>query len=310
MAFPNFLVIGAEKSGTSSLYRYLEQHPQVSTGSIKEPLFFAAEGGQLSYPGPDGQTMYRAASSRTVTNIEDYEALFEDAPTGSAVGEASPMYLYSPEAPARIRHHLPDARLIAVLRQPVDRAYSAFLHRVRTGTEPLTDFRAAFEDEERRLREGWGLGLHYRSRGFYHAQLSRYYELFDRDRIRVYLYEEFDADPVGVARDIFRFLGLDDAFEPDVSVRYNPAGVPRNRVVAALVRGAKPVGILLKRRLPFEVRKRFRDRLYAKPPMLSAELRRELTGVYREDVVRLQGLIGRDLSAWLDPVPASKVGGG
>lgn len=304
---PNFLVIGAGKSGTTSLYHYLRQHPDVYMSPVKEPLFFAAEGGKISYPGPDGRTMSRATNPGAVTNIEDYRALFADVSGEKAVGEASPQYLYAPEAPGRIKRYVPEAKLVAVLRNPVERAYSAFLHRTRLGREPLADFSEALREEENRMREGWGLSFHYRNKGFYYAQLSRYFDTFGPDRVRVHLYEDLKADPVGVSQDIFRFLGVNDAFVPDASVSYNTAGAPKSGIVSALVKRMGPA-IFLRRRLPLGIRRRLplaraggrlKGLAFVEPPPLPPEAREELISEYRKDISKLQGLIGRDLSGWL-----------
>ena len=169
VALPNFLIIGAAKAGTTSLYRYLEQHPEVYMSPVKEPKFFALGGERLDYRGPGDEARMRGAS---VTSLEDYRELFRGVSTETAVGEASTLYLYSERAAARIKHHVPDVKLIAVLRNPVDRAYSDFLHLVRDGIEPLTDFPQALEAEESRIRSRWAPMWHYRRRGFYHPQLK------------------------------------------------------------------------------------------------------------------------------------------
>lgn len=299
MTLPNFLIIGAAKAGTTSLYYYLKQHPDVFMSPIKEPIFFAAESGEIEYPGPDGRALSRAANPGAVTTVEEYEALFAGVGNEKAVGEASPMYLYVPTAARRIQTHVPDAKLIAILRDPAERAYSAFLQRVREGREPAGSFREALGEEEARIRAGWGLGYHYKSRGFYYEQLRRYYETFGPEQIRVYLYEELGKNPVGVAQDIFRFLGVDDAFIPDTSARHNTAGVPRSAAARALVRRLKPVTLAVRPLLWHGVLRALRRRVFVDPPPMPEENRRELAGVYREDVEKLRGLIGRDLSGWL-----------
>src|SRR5918997_468574 len=154
MTLPNFLIIGAMKSGTTALYYYLEQHPQIYMSPVKEPNFFCS-GGQEGW------------ESKSVTRIRAYQYLFKDVSDEKAIGEASHCYLYEPQAVARIQEHLPDAKLVAILRNPVDRAYSHFLHMVRNGTEPLTDFGQALEEEEiradphRRFQDYIGRGLYY-----------------------------------------------------------------------------------------------------------------------------------------------------
>ena len=132
MAMPNFLIIGAMKSGTTALYYYLEQHPQVYMSPVKEPNFFCSE------ENSDGDF---------ATRLGAYQDLFRDVSGEKAIGEASHCYLYEPEAAARIQEYITDAKLIAVLRDPVDRAYSHFLHMVRNGSEPLTDFALALREE-------------------------------------------------------------------------------------------------------------------------------------------------------------------
>ncbi len=219
------------------------------------------------------------------------------------------MYLYSEKAPARIKHHVPEARLIAVLRDPVERAYSQFLHMRRDGREPLADFAEALEVEEERVRSGWAPNWHYKRAGFYHRQLLRYHEAFGPGRIRVYLYEDLNADPTGVLKDVHKFLGVDGSFVPDVSRRYNVSGVPKSRrlhALHALLLRPNPVKTALKPFFPKKVRRRLvegslnalRNRNLVKPPF-PEEVRRALIEEYREDVSKLQGLIGRDLSGWL-----------
>ena len=175
MTMPNFLVIGAAKSGTTSLYHYLGQHPQVYVSPVKEPNFFALEGEKPDFRAPGSE---ERINSWSVTDVEAYRALFEGAGEEEALGEASAMYLYSEKAPGRIRHHLPNTKLVAVLRDPVERAYSSFLHLKRNGREPLDDFVEALEAEERRIRDNWEWIWHYKNMGFYHEQLRRYHEAF------------------------------------------------------------------------------------------------------------------------------------
>ena len=294
---PNFLVIGAAKSGTTSLYHYLKQHPDVYMSPVKEPKFFALEGERPSFRGPGD------CEADAVTTLEGYRALFGEANGESAVGEASPLYLYLEKAVDRIKHHVPEARFIAVLRNPVERAYSSFLHKVRDGRETTSDFAEALALEDERIREGWAYGWHYRRRGFYHEQLSRYYEAFGPEKIRVYLYEDLKQEPGDLLRDAYGFLGVDVAFVPNLSLKHNVSGVPRNRLIHSLLRGRNPLKTVLKPLLPEGLRKKLlvdlQRRNLEKAPPISPEVRHALVEGYREDVLKLQGLIGRDLSGWL-----------
>jgi hypothetical protein len=297
---PNFLIIGAGKSGTTSLYHYLGQHPGVYMSPMKEPKFFCFEGARPSFRGPGDDV---EINRKCVTTLDAYRALFDGVAGEKAVGEASSMYLYYPKAPERIRHHVPGARLIAVLRNPVDRAYSSYLHCVRDRGEPLEDFAEALREERDRIRKGWGPLWHYRTAGFYFAQLSRYFDTFDRRQIRIYLYEDLKADAAGVLEDIFRFLGVDDSYAPDISLRHNVSGVPRSRVLHALLNKPNPIKTVFKPLFPAGPRKVLSHRLTGKNlarPQLSADVRRELTEEYSEDITKVQSLIGRDLSKWLE----------
>lgn len=148
---PTFLVIGAAKAGTTSLYHYLGQHPQVFMSPVKEPGFFALEGHPLDFRGPGDEWLRQA----TTTTLEAYQKLFEGVRDEPAVGEASVLYLHHHAAPEAIARYVPDVKLVAVLRDPVERAYSAFLYQTRNGREPLADFEEALRAEPRRIADGW-----------------------------------------------------------------------------------------------------------------------------------------------------------
>jgi hypothetical protein len=299
MTLPNFLVIGAHKAGTTSLYHYLKQHPEIYMSPLKEPRFFSFEGEEPDFRGPLPEVPGRPL---VVTDLEAYRALFAGVSSEKAIGEVSPGYLYREKAPGRIRHYIPEAKLIAILRNPVERAYSHFLMVRKNDREPLTDFARALEAEEERIKDNWWIG-HYKSMGFYHEQLTRYYELFDREQIRVYLYEDFDKDPVAVTQSIFRFLEVNDSFVPDTSRRFNVSGVPKSRAVHTLIKKPNPLKSALKPFLPRGLRWRISAKLHESnlrgAPPLPEEIRKELTEAYREDILKLEGLIGRDLSGWL-----------
>ena len=183
---PNFLIIGAAKSGTSAIYHYLKQHPQIYMSPIKEPYFFAFEGEKLNFQGP-GLTI----NESSIKEIESYRNLFQGVSDEVAIGEASTLYLYIPKAPTLIKQYVPNIKLIAILRNPVDRAYSSFMHLIRDQQEPITDFAQALKAEESRIQNNWGFLWRYQDIGFYSVQLKRYFEKFDRSQIKVYLYDYF-----------------------------------------------------------------------------------------------------------------------
>lgn len=304
MTLPNFLIIGAMKSGTTSLYHYLGQHPQIYMSRIKEPNFFALEGSNLDFDGAEGkEQIQRWVKRESVTSIEEYRALFRGAVNATAIGEASPMYLYSPEAPHRIRYYVPEAKLITILRNPVERAYSAFLYLTRDGREPLSEFSQALQVEECRMRNNWEWIWHYRHLGFYYAQLKRYFDVFDRNQIKVYLYEDLRVGLPRVVQDIFRFLEVDEAFVPDTSLRHNVSGSPKNGLLPRLIFRRNRIKAILRPLFPQVLRQRIseslRSQYLVEAPPLAPEVRRELLEAYRDDVLRLESLIERDLSEWL-----------
>jgi hypothetical protein len=306
MTMPNFLIIGAAKSGTTALYEHLKQHPQIFMSWLKEPHFFAFEGEKPRFQGPGDQDLYNHI---VVDDVEDYRSLYQGVSEEIAIGEASANYLYLLRARDRIRHYVPEAKLIAVLRNPAERAYSSFLHMTRDLREPSDDFAQALEAEQERIQNNWGPIWHYKHAGFYYEQLKRYYEAFGAEQIKVYLYEDLIDNPIGLQADIYRFLGVDDAFVPDVSARYNVSGAPKNKQLHALhtfLMRPHPLKSILKPLLPSGLRRRLlertvneiRNRNLAKPPF-PIEVRRQLIETYREDIRRLQVLIQRDLSKWL-----------
>jgi Sulfotransferase family len=297
MALPNFLLLGAAKTGTTSLYQYLKQHPQIYMSPSKEPRFFAFEGETLDFRGIGD------SKETAITDIQIYLTLFEKVTNETAIGEASTMYLWSPKAPERIHHYIPDARLIAILRDPIERAYSNFLHLIQAGREPLNDFAQAIQAEESRIRDHWWPFWYYKEQGFYYLQLKRYFDRFDQDQIKICLYEDFRDTPIALFRDICRFLGVDDNFIPDVSEKIRVSRpVPKNKLLHTLLTQPNTIKSALKLLLPPGICQRIstnvqnRNLIKQKP---SIEIRKQLIKVYQEDIFQLQDLIQRDLSQWL-----------
>jgi hypothetical protein len=300
VTLPNFLIIGAAKSGTTSLYYYLKQHPQIYMSPVKEPSFFAFEGTKPEFYGP----WKRWASHNAVTDIDSYRALFRGVADEMAIGEASPIYLVHPRAPERIKHYIPDAKLIGILRNPVDRAYSAHLMRVLYTGESL-DFLQVVR-QRRGIRGPQWPKQPIIDVGFYYAHLKRYFDMFDRAQIRVYLHEALRTVPLSVLQDIARFLGVDDSFVPDLSVQHMAGGVPRSPLWGAVLIVLDRAKRMLRLFIPASLQQRgvnyfnhLRRRGLAKAPRLEPAVRRELLQVYKEDILKLQDLIQCDLSAWL-----------
>ncbi len=296
MIKPNFLIIGAAKAGTSSLYHYLNEHPQIYMSPVKEPRFFAPElyTDYLKDPYRSGAKTHRSSPMST----EEYFALFKDASSEVAIGEASTEYLYVPKTPERIKAQLPDVKLITVLRDPAERAYSAFCYQVRDGCEQLTFEEALAQEEERRVKKKRWPGWHYKRVGFYYDQIKRYFDLFDRAQIRVYLYEDLQFDSGAVVQDACRFLNVEDTFTPDLT-RRNVSAIPKNMALQNLLIKDNPLKTIVKPFIPNGLRKSIRSQNLKQKPALSAEIRQKLIADYREDILNLQTLIQRDLSSWI-----------
>jgi len=225
---PNFLIIGAPKSGTTSLGRYLRHHPEVFIPLAEEPKYFAYPGRPPEYQSPDRSAVVKSTHWR----LDEYRELFVPCRNQKACGEKSANYLWAPRAPQTIRDLVPEARLIVILRNPADRAYSHFTHNLRSLREPLQDFRAALAAESERKKQNWSYNYLYRERGYYAEQLERYYALFRREQLPVLLYDDLVADAAGVMRTICRHLGISETYPLPVGERHNVSfGVPKNGLV-------------------------------------------------------------------------------
>lgn len=313
-ATPNFFIVGVPKAATTTLYAGLQQHPQVFTSPRKEPHYLALNGARfISIDGYVNHIRTIRTHPLPVHREQNYRALFEDVEDEPAVGEASTLYLYGKLTPERIAERYPKARVIAILRHPVDRAYSQFLHHVRDTHEWTDDFEEAFRREEVRLDRGpfW----HYRRMGYYHRQLLRYYERMDSAQIRVFLFEDLVTDLPTVYRHVYRFIGVDETFEPELVGRSNVTGVPRNKLLHEVLSlpWRFPALREIVRRIPKPIRRfvsSIRGRNLEKP-VLDPEIRRRLTAeYYEEDLSRLQELLGRDLHSWIDGESVSRTNQG
>lgn len=293
---PNFLIIGAAKSGTTALYEYLRQHPQVYMSPLKETNFFALDGKQPRFAGPRCEILNRDSIYR----YEDYIALFAGVTNEVAVGEATPRYLFTLGTAEKIRRRFPTMRIVVILRNPVERAISSFAMYKRDGLEPSASLSEAIEDEPRRIRENWAYSIHVQ-KGFYGQQLKEYYNCFPKEHIRVYLYEDFVSDPLTLMQKLWQFLGVNSSFVPNMSTRYNQSGIIKNRLLRFLWTNTHPLRSALPL-MPKSVRKKaslfFTSRAMLKIPC-PEDTRHELQATYREDILMLQDLIERDLSAWV-----------
>src|ERR1700686_3079247 len=215
MPIPDFFVVGHQKSGTTALYEILRAHPEVFMPTLKEPRFFATD--LRSRLRPRG--VAPAADNQLPYTLEDYLALFAPATEGQLVGEASPQYLRSRAAAAAIAEVQPQALIIAILREPASFVRSFHQQFLHANQESERDLRRAIELEAAR-REGKQIprGCHqpselaYCEHVRYVEQLERFESAFGRERMLVLIYDDFRRDNLAVAREILRFLRLNETF--------------------------------------------------------------------------------------------------
>ncbi len=311
MTLPNFMIIGSAKCGTTSLYSYLSQHPQVFMTTPKEPTFFGNEGPEVLYNGPYDE--HRAYHSKTVTDLKTYTGLYDNVKDEKAIGEASIFYLYLPKAAEQIQKHVPKTTMFAVLRNPADRAFSAYLHTVRQGREKRS-FEDALQQEPERIRQNWNPLWHFKAMGFYAAQVKRYYDMFGRDQVRIYLFEDLQKSPLPLIKEIFKILEVDPSFVPDTTKRFKESYVPKVPAVERFLNKTKYKATLSEAYLPGPIAWRmkyvrsFLDRTAdlnrSQPPRMPSAIRMALLDEYRDDILRLSDLLGRDLTHWCNSVPA------
>ena len=248
---PNFLIIGAARSGTTSVYSALQAHPDVYLPVNKrpEPHFFLKE-------------------AEFAKGLPYYEQrYFADWNGQRAVGEASTSYLFGADVPRRIHAALPEAKLICILRNPIDRAFSGYWHSVVSGLEPLSFEEAiAREDDRKRELDGTALGeiapFAYVERGLYHRQLQGWFKVFDRSRMRIMIFDDLLREPKQSMSGVAQFLEIDPGGFQSIELQKENTSAPAGAA-------------------------------------MSPDLRRSLTERFRHDIVALQDLLRCDLTSWL-----------
>lgn len=284
---PDFIIIGAVKAGTTSLYHYLGQHPSIQMSQNNWPRFF-----HIDNPPPNfhklkakyGDSLlseslwrYRLMCHPGVPRTYSaYKKMWPLRKQGQLHGEVSPTYLYDASVPAKIQNRLPNIKLIAILRQPAARAYSHFVMDVTHGWVPENNFTLALKREPRNIDEFWWGLRHYLRHGLYSHRIEQLLTIFDSEQIKIMLYDDYQSMPGKFIQDIFSFIGVDPSFKVNMETRHNQGLI----VVQNKDGGGN------KRQL-------------VKPPPLPVTASQSLTKYFRNDIKRLQDLTQRDLSAWL-----------
>jgi hypothetical protein len=301
VALPDFLLIGAPKAGTTALHVALAGHPQLFLSAVKEPKFFLTDGTPpVARGGPgDARTIREQVWRRA-----DYEALFDPAPPGTLRGESTTLYLRDPAAHRRIAALLPAARLVAVVRDPVDRAHSNWTHLRSAGLEPEADFLRACGLERQRTELGWAPFWRYLELGRYGEQLRHLYSVFPPEQVHVVLYRDLRQHPAGTLDGICAFLGVDTGLVrelPAENVTAEAPHSPLHQLVGGALRAlAHRLPDPLERRLTRSGRRLLQREQRTRTPLTVAERERLIPG-FEADITLLESLTGLRLDHWRDP---------
>lgn len=292
---PNFLIAGVARCGTTSLYHYLRQHPQIGLPTIKEPKYFSSLSLVLPQNGIGDETVF----SKIVSNEKQYDQLFLPLKNYDCIGEASSDYFYYNQSVIpKVKEKLGDVKIIICLRNPVDRSYSAYSNLIRDSRETLS-FAEALEEEDNRVANNWDWMWHYKNGSLYSEALEYFQNEFSN--VHIVLFEDLESHPKKVLRDIFKFLNVNENIDVDVNTRYSHSGKPNNSIVAALTNRNNPLifkfrEIALKM-IPRKYLENIASKLFKKDD-LDLKVRKNLQSFFAKDISKLEKLIQRDLSNW------------
>ena len=278
-------IVGAPKAGTTSLYHYLNEHPEVFMSREKETDFFSCE--ELE----ELSTYYK---SKCVPNLEAYNLQFKGAVKEKIFGEGSVSYLYYPKVPLKIKEYNPDSKIIIMLRHPVDRAYSHYLMDYRLGL-----INVSFEDV---MKNGLGSNKVFYQQcielGLYYNQVKRYLDVFGENNVHFIEYESFKRNTSEEVRNVFKFIDVDSEFSPKMNRVHNRFSIPSNKYLRKLYAQVwlrKLLAFVFPNRVVEKVKRVF---FKQEKPHLPSKLRRALLEVYSKDISNLEKLLNLDLSSW------------
>jgi hypothetical protein len=300
VSLPDFFIIGAPKAGTTALHAALTPHPQLYLSPVKEPKFFLCDGPPPTHGGPGDAHSYR----EWIWQRHVYERLFGDAPPGTLGGESTPFYLSDFDGHRRIHEVVPDARLIVILRDPVDRAYSNWAHLWADGLETIGDFVEACAEEPRRTEAGWAPFWRYLATGLYGRQLQHLFGVFPRHQVHVVRYLSLVDDPSATLDGVCRFLGVEPGVVTEAPAKnvggYVPPSLYNQALRVAFRHGAAvgshfPPQVWRKASLPLQW---LIQRTPQHRPELKAADRARLIDYYAEDITLVEEETGWDLEAW------------
>lgn len=289
---PSFLVIGASKCGTSSLHEYLRQHPHISLPIRKETHFFIYD------RDSENQLEEGRELVNKIDNLQDYLAEFEPKEEPVTYGEVDPKYIDFPNAAMNIKKYIPDVKLACLLRNPVDRFYSGFnfLRLKRADLDNFNDVINSIKNHQMDIHTKRALEV-----GFYYKNLKMYFDLFPKENIRIFLFDDLIKQPKILLRSFLEYIEVED-FEFTAQKKFNPSGTARFGWIYRRLRDSK-TAYFLRKHLPaklYHFTRRLGEKIMIRPyqPLLEAE-RKFLQDIYRDDIEQLQTITNLDLSSWL-----------
>jgi hypothetical protein len=284
---PNFFIVGTPKAGTTSLYHYLEQHPQIFMSPVKETNYF-------SYDEIKAQNLFY--NEEHICNEDQYKALFREATIEKAIGEASVSYLFYPTVPQKIYRYNPEAKIIIVLRNPVDRGFSHYLMDKRLGFVNI-----GYEDiiRNQHLKDYKLYFQQYVLLGLYYEQVKRYIDIFGTSNVKILLYEDIVKQMENVVKEIYAFLNVDVDFNPDIATKHNVYSKPKNALIQNLYKH-KRVRSFAKFFFGTTLRTNIRNHFFTREnkPVINENLKSALLKIYSDDILRTGELIGKSLESW------------
>lgn len=297
---PNFFIVGAARSGTSSLDRYLNQHPEIYIAPQKESHFFAYDLFPPRFTGPGDERLRRLL----IGDMDQYAQLFAGVAGEKAIGESSAFYLCFPQAAERIAQEVPEAKILVILREPVARTYSSYMLLARDGRETLS-FEEGLDREAERKQEHFEPMWWYKELSLYSSHVKRYLEVFGPEQVKVLLYEELYANPEQALRQIFAFLGVKEDVVIDTSLRYNASGVPKSRrlydPLIHFISNNGPLEKRIKSLIPSHLRRAWASKaigMLTRPVPLHPDIQAQLKEYFAEDVGKLEDVLHHDLRSW------------
>jgi hypothetical protein len=300
---PHFVIAGAPKAGTTALHAALATHPGLYLSPIKEPKFYLTDGRPPSRGAHRGPGDAHSAQE-WVWRREEYLSLFDGAPAGAVRGESTPFYLYDRAAQERLAADVPGVKVLVVVRDPVDRAYSNWAHLRADGLEPEADFAAAVRLEERRIEQGWAPFWHYRGLGRYGEQLRDLYRHVPREQVFLMRYRELVDTPREVLDRVSDFLGVATGVAHTVAaenVKPYVGDTARHRGLSRVARAGATLGAWVPPRLWRRASRPLLAALHAgrapRPP-LPVEVRREVLAPLLSDIALLEELTGESFADW------------